>query len=178
MVNEMKVNSSVLRLQKTDAYDMEIDSVVYYAQHDLALGSGYGTAIGLRGGPTIQEELNKLGPLETTQAVVSSAGEMKTKHLVHAVGPRFQEENIEKKLKTTILNSLKAAEGKSVKSIAFPAMGAGFYGVALDVSARITLETIRQYLSGDTKIADVVVCLNDNRELKSFESQLASMANS
>ena len=82
------------------------------------------------------------------------------------------------RLKTTILNSLKAAEGKGVKSIAFPAMGAGFYGVPLDVSARITLETIKQYISGDTKIVDVVVCLNDNRELKSFESQLASMANS
>jgi O-acetyl-ADP-ribose deacetylase (regulator of RNase III) len=176
MANEMKVGSSSLRLQKTDVTNLEVDSFVYYAQHDLVLGSGFGTAIAMRGGPSIQEELSKMGPLETTQVAISAAGEMKSKYIVHAVGPRFQEEGLEDKLKATILNSLKAAEEKGVKSIAFPPMGAGFYGVPLDVSARITLETIKQYLAGDTKIADVVVCLHDNRELKPFESQLASMA--
>jgi len=176
MADELKVNSSSLRLAKGDITDMEIEAFVYYAQHDLVLGSGFGTAISIRGGPAVQKELSRLGPLETTEVVMSAAGEMKASHIIHAVGPRFQEEDLENKLKTTVLNCLKAADEKGVKAVAFPPMGAGFYGVPLDVSARITLGTIREYLAGDTNINDVVVCLFDNREYQPFQKQLASMA--
>lgn len=123
MTDELKLNGRSLRLAKGDITDMEIESFVYYAQHDLALGSGYGTAISMRGGPSVQEEVSKLGPLETTGVVISSAGEMKAQHIVHAVGPRFQEEELEAKLETTIMNCLKAADEKGIKAIAFPRWG-------------------------------------------------------
>ena len=177
MSDELKINNSNLRLMMGDITDLEIDSFVYYARHDLNLGSGFGTAISMRGGPSIQEELNRIGTLKTTQAVVSSAGEMKAKYIIHAVGPRFQEEDIESKLKTTIINSFKRAEEKDIQVIAFPAMGVGFYGVPLDTSARVTLKTIKEYLSGETKIKDVIVCLLDNREYKPFQSQLSTLGN-
>jgi len=176
MADELKVNNGSLRLAKGDITDMEIEAFVYYAQHDLVLGSGFGTAISIRGGPAVQEELSRLGPLETTEVVISAAGEMKAGHIIHAVGPRFQEEDLENKLKTTVLNCLKAADEKGIKAVAFPPMGAGFYGVPLDVSAKVTLGTIREYLAGDTSINDVVVCLFDNREYQPFQKQLASMA--
>jgi O-acetyl-ADP-ribose deacetylase (regulator of RNase III) len=54
-------------------------------------------------------------------------------------------------------------------------MGAGFYGVPLDVSARITLSTIKEYLSGETAISDVVVCLMDKREYTPFQKQFESL---
>ena len=178
MPDELRVNNSTLRLLMCDSTDLEIDSFVYYAQHDLTLGSGFGTAISVRGGPSIQEELKKHGPLETTEAVVSSAGEMKANYIIHAVGPRFQEEDIESKLRTTILNYLKCAEYKGIKAVAFPPMGTGFYGIPLDVSAQVMLDTIKEYFSGDAKIKDVVICLLDNREYKPFENQLSAMGNS
>ena len=175
MPDELKVNKSTLRLMKTDITDLEIDSFVYYAQHDLALGSGFGTSISIRGGPSIQEELKKFGSVNTTDVVVTAAGEMKAKQIIHAVGPRFQEEELESKLKATVLNVLKTAEDKGIKAIAFPAMGAGFYGVPLDLSARVTLGTIKEYLSGDTKVEDVVVCLNTSREYKAFQNQFSTL---
>ena len=55
MSDEITVKNSRLRLAKVDITDFEIDAFVYYAQHDLALGSGFGTAISQRGGPKIQE---------------------------------------------------------------------------------------------------------------------------
>jgi O-acetyl-ADP-ribose deacetylase (regulator of RNase III) len=103
MPDELKVNKSIIRLIKTDITDLEIDSFVYYAQHDLALGSGFGTSISIRGGPSVQEELKKYGSVNTTDVVVTAAGEMKAKQIIHAVGPRFQEEELESKLKATIL---------------------------------------------------------------------------
>jgi len=175
MSDEVTINGSTVRLIKGDITDLEIESFVFYARHDLALGSGYGTAISVRGGPSVQEELKQLGTLETGEAVVSSAGEMKAKYIVHAVGPRFQEDDLESKLRTTVLNALRQADKKGITAIAFPAMGTGFYGVPLPVSARVTLETIRDYLSGATKIKDVVVCLLDNREFKPFQSQFAAL---
>ena len=101
---------------------------------------------------------------------------MKATHIIHAVGPRFQEEGLEDKLKTTILNCLKAADEKGIKAVAFPPMGAGFYGVPLDVSARVTLGTIKEYLANETSIEDVVVCLFDNREYQPFQKQFATLA--
>ncbi len=176
MADEMKIDSRSLRLEKGDITALSIEAFVYYAQHDLALGSGYGTAIAVRGGPEVQKEVTGMGPLETTQVVVSGAGEMAAKKIIHAVGPRFQEEDLEAKLQATVLNCLKAADAKGIKEVAFPAMGAGFYGVPLNVSAQITLGTIKEYLAGETAISEVVVCLMDKREYQPFQKQFASMA--
>ncbi len=175
MADSIKVKNCNLRLLKGDITDLDIESFVYYAREDLALGSGFGTAISVRGGPTIQKELNEIGKIKITEAVVSSAGEMKAKHIIHANGPKFQEENIPEKLKQTIINSLVKAEEKGIKAIAFPPMGAGFYGVPLEQSAEITLNTIKEYLLSETKLDDVVVCLLDNREYIPFEKKFSSL---
>ncbi|MFH1438561.1 MAG: macro domain-containing protein [Pseudomonadota bacterium] len=172
MPDEMTINSSRLRLVRGDLTDMDMEAFVFYARDDLELGSGFGTAITLRGGPTISEELKKMKKLEPTHAVVSSAGELKARYIIHANGPKFQEKDMEGKLEKTILNSLKQAEKKGIKSIAFPPMGAGFYGVPLPTSAKIMIRTISEYLAGETKIEDIVICLIDNRELKAFQEKM------
>jgi O-acetyl-ADP-ribose deacetylase (regulator of RNase III) len=177
MVDELKVNGSKIRLLQADITELDIDSFVYYAQHNLKLGSGFGTAISVRGGPSVQEELKNFGEVGTCDVVVTGAGELKARHIVHAVGPRFQEENTETKLKTTILNALRKAEESGIKAIAFPAMGVGFYGVPLDLSASVTIGTIKEYLSGQTGIKDVVICLSTSREYKPFQSKFSTLAN-
>jgi O-acetyl-ADP-ribose deacetylase (regulator of RNase III) len=175
MADQLRIGNSDLRLLVADITDIEIEAFVYYAQHDLTLGSGYGTSISIRGGPSVQKELREHGSLKTTEAVISGAGEMKAQYIVHAVGPRFQEENTEEKLKQTVLNALRAAEDRGISSIAFPPMGAGFYGVPLDISARVTLGTINEYLAGQTNIRRVVICLLDDREYKPFQMQLNAL---
>ncbi|MFC1564662.1 macro domain-containing protein [candidate division KSB1 bacterium] len=172
MADTLKINNSSLRLMKGDYTDFEIESIVYYAQNDLKLGAGFGNAISMRGGPSIQEELDKNGTMETTEAVVSAAGEMKTNHIIHAVGPKFQEADLEDKLEKTIFNCLKKADENGIKAIAFPPMGCGFYGVPLDVSADIMYKVFNEYLTGDTGIEEIVICLNDNREFIPFQERL------
>ena len=170
-----KVNNSVVRLVKDDVTDLDVSAFVYYAQHDLALGSGFGTAISVRGGPTVQKELDAMGPLATGDVVVSTAGNLKADYIVHAVGPRFQEEGIEAKLRTTMVNALKAAETKGIVSVAFPAMGAGYYGIAPDLCARVMTEEIQKHLSGDTCIKEVVICVFDSPQFNSFKGPVAAM---
>jgi O-acetyl-ADP-ribose deacetylase (regulator of RNase III) len=168
---EKKIKESLLKLEISDITLKETDAITFYASHDLALGSGFGNAIAVRGGTSIQEELKSLGPLETGEAAVSSAGELKCNYIVHAVGPRFQEDDITGKLRTTLKNALKAAEEKGVQSIAFPPMGTGFYGVPLDSCAAVMLEELSGFLSGNTSIKEVVICANDNREFKVFQQK-------
>ena len=112
---KVNVNNNSLSVMKADVTDTVIDAFVFYARPDLKLGSGFGNAIALRGGPSIRKELENLGPLNVTDVVVTTAGSMKAKHIIHANGPKFQEENIEEKLKTTILKVLKAAESNGIE---------------------------------------------------------------
>ena len=175
MSDEKQITQSARRIVKDDITAMDVECFVYYAQSDLKLGSGFGSAISVRGGPSIQKELDKLGNIDTGKAVISDAGELKAKYIIHANGPKFQEENLEQKLKDTTLNVLKLADEKGVSQIAMPPMGCGFYGIPLDVSAKVTLNTVKEYLEGNTNIKEVIFCANDNREFKPFRAQLASL---
>ena len=73
----MQVNGTTIHVVKGDLTDMETEAIAFYASSDLKLGSGFGNAITMRGGPSIQEELKALAPLGAAQAVVSGAGDLK-----------------------------------------------------------------------------------------------------
>ena len=169
-----QINRSVVRLIKGDITDLEVDAFVFYAQPDLALGSGFGGAIGMRGGASVQKELDELGPVATGEAVVSAAGKMKAEHIIHAVGPRFQEQDLEAKLRTTMLSTLSRAEEKAIGTLAFPAMGSGYYGIPPDLSARVMLEVLKDHLQGDTSLTEVVICVLDTPQYNAFETALAA----
>lgn len=168
----IQINQSVVRLSKADITDLEIDAFVFYAQPDLALGSGFGGAIAVRGGPSVQKELEEKGPVATGEAVISGAGKLKADFIIHAVGPRFQENDTEGKLRTTVVNSLKRAEEARVERIAFPAMGAGYYGIPPDLCARVMLEVIKGHLEGETRIKEVVICVLDTPQYNAFKTEL------
>lgn len=172
----ISVNQSSVRLTRDDVTDIEVDAFVYYAQSNLAIGTGFGTAISVRGGPTIQKELDQLAPVATGEAVVSDAGNLKAQYIIHAVGPKFQEEDTEAKLRKTVQSALERADEKEARRIAFPAMGAGYYGIAPDVSARVMLETFKDYLSGETGIEELIICVLDTPQYNAFKAQLAAMA--
>ena len=164
-----QIGRSRIRLIKGDITDLEVDAFVFYAQPDLALGSGFSTAISVRGGPTVQKELEELGPVPTGEAVVTSAGNLKAGHIIHAVGPRFQEEDTAAKLRMTVHNALRLAEENQIRRIAFPAMGAGYYGIPPDLCARVMLEMIGNHLKGETGIEEVVICVLETRQHDAFQ---------
>ena len=169
------VGTSVLRVVQADITTLEAEAIVFYARPDLALGSGFGSAIARRGGGAIKKELDQIAEVRVTEAVVTSAGTLKATFIVHAVGPVFQEPDLEQKLRATIVNALKLADRQGISQIAFPPMGAGFYGVPLPLCADMMLSTLTDHLSNVTGIRDVIVCANDAREYRVFESKLAAM---
>lgn len=178
MPDELRVNQKLIRLMKGDITALEVEAFVYYARPDLVLGSGFGGAISVRGGPKIQEELKKFGTIAAGDAVVTAAGNMKAKFIIHAVGPRFQEEDTEKKLGLTMRNVLKQANERKFRQLAFPAMGVGFYGIPLDLCARITLGAVQKHLESQTTLEEIIFCLRDSWEYEPFQAQLKKMGGS
>jgi O-acetyl-ADP-ribose deacetylase (regulator of RNase III) len=176
MQTEKKINNSTVRLVKEDVTLTDVDAFVFYIRTDLKLGAGFGNAISVRGGPKIQEELDKIGEAEVGDAVVTTAGKLKARHIIHAVGPTFQEQDTEGKLKKTTRRVLERAEEHGFEKLALPAMGSGFYGVAPDVCARVTLGTVKEHLMSETKLREVVFCLPDVRDMAPFQARLEAMS--
>ena len=166
---QININNAILKVDKGDLTALDIETIVFYAQPDLKLGSGFGNAISVRGGPSIQEELSTLGSLSVGEAVITRAGELKSEFIIHAVGPRFQEPDTKEKLRKTVQSVLNLAEEKGIKRIAFPPMGTGFYGIPLDVSASVMLSEISNHLSGNSNLSEVLICVMDKREYSAFE---------
>ena len=161
-----------LVLMKGDLTDLDAEAIVFYAEHNLELGSGFGSAISVRGGPSIKKELDEKEPIETGEVAVTGAGNLKADFIIHAVGPRFQEHNMEEKLRKTIENTLIEATVKQIKTIAFPPMGTGFYGVPLEMCSRVLVETIRNFVPVDSSLEEVIICVLDSREYKPVAAQM------
>ncbi len=170
----MKVNvgKGVLELIEGDITEMDTEAIVNAANAQLILGGGVAGAIRRKGGPEIQAECHKIGGTFVGGAVITTAGKLKAKHVIHAVGPRMGEGDEDRKLKNATLNSLKAADQNNLKSISFPAISAGIFGFPIERCAKIMLETAKSYLEGQTGLERVVFCLFGRDSYEVFEKQL------
>jgi len=171
---ERRINQSVVKLIRGDIADLEVDAFVFDARTDLKLGSGYGGAITQRGGPVVQKELDAIGSLKVGQVVVTGAGNMKAEHIIHAVGPKFQEEDEDRKMREAVKNALIAADERGIRRVAFPPMGTGLYAFPLGKCAKLMFDVVKSYLENSSAIEEVVFCVRDTREYEPFEAELSA----
>ena len=173
---EVNIKNRVLELVEGDITEMETDAIVNAANAQLILGSGVAGAIKRKGGPTIQEECNKIGGTFVGGAVITSGGNLKAKYVIHAVGPRMGEGNEDEKLKNATLNSLKVADENKLKSMSFPAISTGIFCYPIDRCAKLMLRTTIDYLKEQTGLERVVFCLYGQDSYRIFENQLKQEA--
>ncbi len=159
---------SGIEIVEGDITLLERDAVVNAANARLVLGGGVAGAIRERGGPSIQEECDKAGGTFVGGAVITTGGNLKAKHVIHAVGPRMGEGNEDEKLKNATLNSLKLADEYNFKTIAFPAISAGIFGFPIERCAEIMLNTAKDYLESGSDIRTVTFCLYGKKSYDIF----------
>jgi O-acetyl-ADP-ribose deacetylase (regulator of RNase III) len=169
---KVKIENSILQVLEGDITEMETESIVNAANDQLVLGGGVAGAIRRKGGPSIQEECNQIGGTFVGGAAITTGGNLKTKYVIHAVGPRMGEGKEDEKLRNATLNSLKLADENNLKSIAFPAISTGIFGFPIDRCAEIMLKTTADYLKGHTGLKKVVFCLYGRDSYDVFEKQL------
>ena len=151
---------------------MEVEAFVYDITEDAKLGTGYGGAITARGGKAVQDELDAIGSCATGEAIITSAGKMKSKHIIHVNGPKFHEADQEGKLQRAVQNALQLAVKTGISQLAFPPVGTGFYQVDQQLCARVIVDTVTEHLQGDTSLKEVLLVALDTREFKPFEARL------
>jgi len=169
---KVNINEKILQLIEGDITEMDTEAIVNAANAQLVLGGGVAGAIRRKGGPSIQEQCDKIGGTFVGGAVITEAGDLKAKYVIHAVGPRMGEGNEDEKLKNATLNSLKLAEEKGIKSLTFPAISTGIFGYPAQRCAEIMLGTVSEYLKGKTNIEKVCFCLYNEQSFNIFEKQL------
>ncbi|MGQ9859018.1 MAG: macro domain-containing protein [Thermodesulfobacteriota bacterium] len=172
---KVTVGQRSLELIQGDITELATDAIVNAANAQLMLGGGVAGAIRAKGGPTIQEECYRIGPISVGQAAITGAGNLKARHVIHAVGPRMGEGDEDQKLRSATLNSLRLADKHGLKSVAFPAISTGIFGFPLDRCARIMLQSVLDYLKGDTALERVVFCLYGEEAFRCFQETLREL---
>jgi O-acetyl-ADP-ribose deacetylase (regulator of RNase III) len=169
---KVKINCTTVELVQGDITDRATDAIVNAANAALQLGGGVAGAIRRRGGPTIQEECNKIGGTHVGGAVITKGGNLAAKYVIHAVGPIHGDDHEDDLLKDATLNSLKLADKHGLVSIAFPAISTGIFGFPKDRCATIMLATTIAYLEGPTKLRQVFYCLYGKETFEIFTRTL------
>lgn len=152
-------------LVKGDITTQEVDAIVNAANSALRGGGGVDGAIHRAGGPQIAEECRRIaqekGGCPTGQAVITSAGRLPAKYVIHAVGPvwRGGGQGEAELLASAYRSALKLALDHGVRTIAFPSISTGAYGFPIRQAAKIALQTIRDFLQEHGHPFDEVRCV-------------------
>jgi O-acetyl-ADP-ribose deacetylase (regulator of RNase III) len=173
---------SAIVLCKGDLTEAAVDAIVNAANNDLILGGGVAGAIRAKGGPSIQAECDRLGPIPIGEAAITGAGKLKAHYVIHAASMRLGGRTSEAALRESTRNSLRRAAERGLKSIAFPAIGTGIAGFPIERCAAAMLEEIRDHLRGApapgqfAPVERVEIVLFDEHGLNAFKAALAKMA--
>ena len=166
-----------LELVQGDITALAVDAIVNAANVQLQHGGGVAAAIARKAGPVIQREsdaiIAKLGrSLETGEAVITNGGKLPAKFVIHVAGPVWGEGDEDNKLRRAIRNSLKLADAKKLKSVAFPAISTGIYGFPVERAAPLMIKEAADYLSGNTALERVIFCLFDEATHRVFATAM------
>ena len=157
-----------IHLVRADITKQEVDAIVNAANSSLLGGGGVDGAIHRAGGPQILEECkairNRQGGCKTGEAVITSGGNLPAKHVIHTVGPVWNDgsKNEETLLANAYRNSLLLAVENKIESIAFPNISTGIYGFPKQRAAKIAVDTVKEFLTKYSSVKEVYfVCFDD-----------------
>jgi len=151
----VKIGGCQLELIQGDITTQEVDAIANAANSALAGGGGVDGAIHAGGGPQIMQELKDQYPegCPTGSAVVTSAGDLPARYVLHAVGPvwRGGREGEPELLAAAYRSCLKLAVEHNCNSIAFPAISTGVYNYPLDQAAAVALKATLDFVKWNKK---------------------------
>ncbi len=161
-----------------DITQLEVDAIVNAANTSLMGGSGVDGAIHRKGGPRILEECEAIrrrqGGCRTGEAVITTAGLLPAKYVIHAVGPVWRGGMADEDLllAKAYENSLRLAISHQIHSMAFPNISTGIYGFPKGRAAQIATETVQNFLKREQSLERIIFCCFDEENYKIYTSIL------
>ncbi len=172
---EKRIGKAVVTLVAGDITRETVDGIVNAANSSLMGGGGVDGAIHRAGGPAILEDcrriVGEIGRLDTGKAVITTAGNLPARHVIHTVGPVWHGggSGEPELLADAYRNSLAVAEEHGLRSVAFPSISTGVYGYPMEEAARVALRTIGRYLESGSSIRVVRIVLFGEEALAAWE---------
>ncbi len=172
VIMNFTLKSTRVQLRQGDITEFEADALVNAANNHLRMGGGVAGAIKRKGGQIIEREALKLAPIPIGEAVVTTAGKLKAKYVIHAAGMGLDLRTDEVKIRNATINSLKRAEELRIKSIAFPSIGTGVGGFPLERAADIMIKTIMDHINQGCSLNIITFVLFDKNAYDAFKITL------
>jgi O-acetyl-ADP-ribose deacetylase (regulator of RNase III) len=175
---EIIINQARLTITQGDITKMDTDAIVNAANSTLMGGGGVDGAIHRAGGPAILEECKDVvarqGQLPNGQAVITTGSKMKTRHVIHTVGPiwRGGDQREPELLASAYRESLGLAAANNLSSVAFPSISTGVYRYPVDEAARIALKTVAEFLQQSTSVREVVFVLFNDEAYQAYNGAM------
>jgi O-acetyl-ADP-ribose deacetylase len=168
----------MIEVTQGDITKIHADAIVNAANTSLLGGGGVDGAIHRAGGPEILEDCKKIrskqGGCPVGTAVITTAGKLPAKYVIHTVGPVWNQgkSNEEALLASAYLSSLQLAVEHEVKTIAFPNISTGIYRFPKQRAAEIAVGAVQQFLSTDQQIEKVIFVCFDGENLEIYSELL------
>src|SRR5215469_625783 len=175
---ETKIGKTVLRLVTGDIAEQDTDAVVTAAHWRLNKGAGTDGTIHTKGGPKIYEECRKIGGCPIGDAVITTGGDLKARHVIHAVGPVWHggDENEPELLASAYRRSLQVAVENNLRSISIPSISTGAFCYPLKLAAPIAMRTVVMFLKNEphnlNEVRMVLYQREDDRAFPLFATAL------
>jgi O-acetyl-ADP-ribose deacetylase (regulator of RNase III) len=174
-VDKLTINSTTINLTIRGIVAAKVDALVNAANSDLAGGGGVDGAIHTAGGPDIHvachEIVTRQGPVPPGKAVITTAGKLPAKCVIHAVEPIWYggKNNEAETLASAYNESLKLATSNNLESVAFPSLSTGAYHYPVEQASKIALKAVANYLkSNKTCLKEVRFVLYDTATYNAY----------
>jgi len=171
------VLNAKIELHQRDITRLAVDAIVNAANSRLAGGGGVDGAIHRAGGPEIMAECRTIGSCPTGGAVITTAGRLNARYVIHAVGPVYRDgTHAESELLAQAYRAcLQLAGSRGVTSIAFPSISTGVYGYPIEKAAPIALGTVIRHLQASSSLERAVFVLFSAADYAVYSQTLAGM---
>ena len=136
----------MIEIIRGDLTESDCTAIVNAANNELKLGAGVAGAIRRKGGPSIQEECDRIGPIRVGEAAITGGGQLKAKYVIHAASMGFSHPTTAESLRSSTLASLRLCVKHEIESIAFPALGTGVSGFPVRECAQIMISAMKKHL--------------------------------
>lgn len=174
---QVTINQSLLDLVQGDITQQETDAIVNAANSSLRGGGGVDGAIHRAGGSAILEACKHIGSCPTGEARITGAGNLRARHVIHAVGPIYHTDpaRAANLLARAYRASLDLALQHQSRSVAFPSISTGAYGYPVNGAAPIALSTVIDFLQQHPEIELVRFVLFDQATFAAYQQALAQL---
>jgi O-acetyl-ADP-ribose deacetylase (regulator of RNase III) len=167
-----------LTVLHADITTLDVDAIVNAANSRLIPGGGVDGAINKAAGPELAMAMMAIGRCPTGEAVITPGFKLPARHVIHTVAPVYaqhKEADVWRLLANCYKSSLALAAQHSVRSIAFPSLGTGVYGIPIARACEVAIATVREHEEGADVPADITFCCFSDGDAAHYRETLARL---